>query len=179
MTSEDCTSGSDRIAEAARHWTDVDAIVNIQGDEPLIDPSHIDVVTAALSSGSADEIVTLATPASTGEHVDPNVVKVVVATSGLALYFSRAAIPSLQRPSTARPLKHIGIYGYHRETLLRFTALPSSPLEAAESLEQLRALENGITIRVIEIDNAEAGVDTPVDVARVEAILRRSTGKNN
>ena len=177
MTAVDHPSGSDRIAEVAGRL-ECDAIVNIQGDEPLIDPAVIDSVVEALDRC---EMSTAATPVrKVEEYENPNVVKVVVDAAGRALYFSRRTIPFL-RDAAAQPpaeqirafpfLKHLGIYGFRRETLLRLVRYPVSPLEAAEKLEQLRALENGIRIEVVRVDHDSVGVDVPADVARVEALL--------
>jgi 3-deoxy-manno-octulosonate cytidylyltransferase (CMP-KDO synthetase) len=179
MTSPNHPSGSDRIAEVAARC-ECEAIVNIQGDEPLIDPAVIDGVAGALDNS---EMSTAATLIHTPEEYDnPNVVKVVVNTAGRALYFSRRTVPYLREAASrsvseqlaAFPfLKHLGIYGYRRETLLRLVRFPVSPLEAAEKLEQLRALENGIEVRVVKVDYDSIGVDVPADVARVERSLRR------
>ncbi len=178
MTRSDHPSGSDRIAEVAAR-VDCDAVVNIQGDEPLIDPAVIDVVAEALNES---EMSTAATAVrSVEEWESPNVVKVVVSASGRALYFSRRTIPfvrdavsgSSSEQLAAFPfLKHLGIYGYRRETLLRLVKFPVSPLENAEKLEQLRALENGIQIAVVKVNYDSVGVDVPDDVARVERLLR-------
>ena len=178
MTRNDHPSGSDRIAEVAARLA-CEAVVNIQGDEPLIDPGVIDAVAAALADNEMSTAATvIGDPA---EYDNPNVVKVVVNSAGRALYFSRRTIPYLRDAASrsaaeqlaAFPfLKHLGIYGYRRETLLRLVKYPVSPLEAAERLEQLRALENGITIAVVKVNYDSAGVDTPEDVARVEARLR-------
>ena len=179
MTRPDHPSGSDRIAEVAERCGG-DAVVNIQGDEPLIDPNVIDAVANALAH---NEMSTAATPIKNLAELDnPNVVKVVVNAAGRALYFSRRTSPYL-REAASRPvpeqlaafpfLKHLGIYGYRRETLLRLVKFPVSPLENAEKLEQLRALENGIQIAVVQVDYDSIGVDMPEDVARVEVILRK------
>ena len=178
MTRTDHPSGSDRIAEVAARCA-CEAVVNIQGDEPLIDPAVIDAVAAALMD---NEMSTAAAVIRAPEEFDnPNVVKVVVNSAGRALYFSRRTIPYLRDAASrsvaeqlaAFPfLKHLGIYGYRRETLLRLVKCPVSPLEAAEKLEQLRALENGIAIAVVKVDYDSVGVDTPEDVARVEALLK-------
>jgi 3-deoxy-manno-octulosonate cytidylyltransferase (CMP-KDO synthetase) len=178
MTREDHPSGSDRIAEVASR-SHCDAVVNIQGDEPLIDPAVIDAVADALAR---DEMSTAATPIRNAtEYENPNVVKVVVNAAGRALYFSRRTIPYLREAASrsaneqlaAFPfLKHLGIYGYRRETLLRLVKFPMSPLEQAEKLEQLRALENGIQIAVVKVDYDSVGVDVPGDVARVEQLLK-------
>jgi len=179
MTRPDHPSGSDRIAEVAGRCT-CDAVVNIQGDEPLIDPAVIDAVAGALAR---DEMSTAATRIKNPEELDnPNVVKVVVNAAGHALYFSRRAIPHLREAASRSTgerlaafafLKHLGIYGYRRETLLRLVKFPVSPLENAEKLEQLRALENGIQIAVVKVDYDSVGVDVPKDVARVEKLLKK------
>jgi 3-deoxy-manno-octulosonate cytidylyltransferase (CMP-KDO synthetase) len=179
MTAPEHPSGSDRIAEVATRCA-CDAVVNIQGDEPLIDPAVIDEVAGALAHA---EMSTAATPiTSPEEYGSPNVVKVVVSVTGRALYFSRRTIPYLREAAGAPVseqlaafpfLKHLGIYGYRRETLLRLVKFPVSPLERAEKLEQLRALENGIPIAVVQVDYDSVGVDVPADVARVERMLRR------
>jgi 3-deoxy-manno-octulosonate cytidylyltransferase (CMP-KDO synthetase) len=178
MTRENHPSGSDRIAEVAQR-NQCDAVVNIQGDEPLIDPAVVDVVASALSDC---EMSTAATLIQNPEEYDnPNVVKVVVNSAGRALYFSRRTIPYLREAASrsaneqlaAFPfLKHLGIYGYRRETLLRLVKFPVSPLEQAEKLEQLRALENEIPIAVVKVHYDSVGVDVPADVARVEELLR-------
>src|SRR5450755_2134681 len=177
MTLPEHPSGSDRIAEVAARCA-CDAVVNIQGDEPLIDPTVIDTVAAALAR---EEMSTAATRIKdAAEYDNANVVKVVVNAVGRALYFSRRTIPYLREAASrsvseqlaAFPfLKHLGIYGYRRETLLRLVKFPVSPLENAEKLEQLRALENGIQIAVVKVDYDSIGVDAPEDVAKVEKII--------
>ena len=178
MTRPDHPSGSDRIAEVAGRCA-CDSVVNIQGDEPLIDPAVIDAVAGALAG---NEMSTAATRITHPEELDnPNVVKVVVSAAGRALYFSRRTIPYLREAASGSVneqlaafafLKHLGIYGYRRETLLRLVKFPVSPLEAAEKLEQLRALENGVQIAVVTVDYDSVGVDVPEDVKRVEKLLR-------
>ena len=178
MTRPEHPSGSDRIAEVAERCGG-DAVVNIQGDEPLMDPAVIDAVAGALKDY---EMSTAATPVNSPEELDnPNVVKVVVNRAGHALYFSRRTIPYLREAASrsaseqlaAFPfLKHLGIYGFRRTTLLRLVQFPVSPLENAEKLEQLRALDNGIQIAVVNVNYDSVGVDVPEDVARVEAILK-------
>ena len=177
MTAGHHASGSDRIAEVAGRCA-ADGFVNIQGDEPLIDPAVIDAVAGALQR---EEMSTAATAIrDPAQYDNPNVVKVVVNAAGRALYFSRRAIPYLREAASrsvdeqlaAFPfLKHLGIYGYRRQTLLRLVQFPVSPLEAAEKLEQLRALENGIAIAVVKVDYDSIGVDVPDDVGRVERLL--------
>jgi 3-deoxy-manno-octulosonate cytidylyltransferase (CMP-KDO synthetase) len=170
MTPADCASGTDRIAWAARRWN-ATAVINIQGDEPLIDPEEISAVAAHLAAHPQDPVVTLATPAAPEDMGNPNAVKVVLGRDGAALYFSRAPIPYSRQEGGAAPLKHLGIYGYQRDALLRLAALAPTPLERSESLEQLRALENGIRIRVLIVGRASIGVDTAEDLERVERIL--------
>ncbi len=178
MTRGDHPSGTDRIAEVAER-VPADGYINIQGDEPLMDPGVIDAVAGALERA---EMSTASTPIrEISEFDNPNVVKVVVGTDGRALYFSRRTIPYL-REFTSRPpaeqlaafpfRKHLGIYGFRRETLIRMVRFPVSSLEAAEKLEQLRALENGIAISVAAVQHDSIGVDVPSDVDRVEALLR-------
>lgn len=171
MTPADCASGTDRIAWAARDW-DVDAVINVQGDEPLIDPQAISKVAHHLSTHPQDHVVTLATVAGEGDADDPNAVKVVLDRDGYALYFSRAAIPFQRRPGVATTWRHIGLYGYQLDALLELATLPPSPLELAESLEQLRALHHGMHIRVLDVARAMPGVDTEDDLRRVEELLR-------
>ena len=177
MTRADHPSGSDRVAEVAARC-DCDAVVNVQGDEPLIDPQVIDAVAGALANNEMSTAATrIQDPA---EYDNANVVKVVVNSAGRALYFSRRTIPFVRDAASGSAaeqlaafafLKHLGIYGYRRETLLRLVKLPVTPLETAERLEQLRALENGIPIAVVKVDYDGVGVDVAEDVARVEKIL--------
>ncbi|MCU0788776.1 MAG: 3-deoxy-manno-octulosonate cytidylyltransferase [Verrucomicrobia bacterium] len=177
MTRPDHVSGTDRVAEVAARRT-CNAVVNIQGDEPLVDPAVIDAVAQALTEA---DMSTAATPIRDAAMLaNPAVVKVVVGLDGHALYFSRSLIPYPREggeprfpPQAPRHLRHLGIYGYRREALLRVVGWPVSPLEAAEKLEQLRALENGLPIRVVLVEDEGIGVDTPDDVARVEALLER------
>jgi 3-deoxy-manno-octulosonate cytidylyltransferase (CMP-KDO synthetase) len=178
MTSTHHASGTDRIAEVARNCR-CDAVINIQGDEPLIEPGVIDAVAEALAG---EEMTTAASLIeSETEWENPNVVKVVVNAAGHALYFSRRTIPYVRDAATeaeqmaAFPfLKHVGIYGYRLATLMRLVKYPVSPLEKAEKLEQLRALENGIAIRVVPVSYDSVGVDAPADVKRVEKLLKRA-----
>ena len=179
MTRADHPSGTDRIAEVAARL-DCDAVVNVQGDEPLIAPEVIDAVAGALGEA---EMTTAATPVNNiSDYSDPNVVKVVVSAAGRALYFSRRTIPFVRDLAEESPeqqlqafsfLKHLGIYGYRCEALWRLVDFPPSPLEQAERLEQLRALENGIEIAVRPVEYEAIGVDVPEDVQRVEALLSR------
>jgi 3-deoxy-manno-octulosonate cytidylyltransferase (CMP-KDO synthetase) len=173
MTSPKHRSGTDRIAEVAKKLRGVTHLINVQGDEPLVDPRLVSELAAAMIADRKIEMITAAsTFEEEAEVANPNAVKVVVSQRGEALYFSRSPIPYLrgdgQRPTWHR---HLGIYGYTAKFLLRFVKWKPSPLEMAESLEQLRALENGARIRVIPAAQAAAGVDTPEDVAVVERLL--------
>jgi len=173
MTPADCASGTDRIAWAARGWI-ARAVINIQGDEPLIDPEAVSRIAEHLAAAPDDPVVTLATPASPEEMENPNAVKVVLTRDSSALYFSRSAIPYPRNEGGFAPLKHLGLYGYQREALMRLAALAPTPLERSESLEQLRALENGIPIRVLVVERGSFGVDTAEDLERVESLLQSS-----
>lgn len=174
MTPEDCRSGTDRIASAAQAWR-AKGVVNIQGDEPLIDPKAINAIARHLLDHD-DDMVTLAAPAEEDDVADPNVVNVVTDLQGYALYFSRCGIPYRRQGGGATPRKHVGIYGYRLATVRQLAALAPSPLEISESLEQLRALENGIRIRVLQAAAAFPGVDTAEDLARVEGLLKAEDG---
>jgi len=175
MTRSDHLSGTDRVAEAASA-VDAEIVVNIQGDEPLIDPAAIDA--AILPMVHEPELVmgTLKKRIEDAREItDPNVVKVVTNHAGDAIYFSRCAIPFEREKSVNTPyFKHIGLYVYQRYFLLAYSALPVGPLEAAERLEQLRALENGLRIRVVETEYESLGVDTPEDLERVTRLFDAS-----
>jgi len=174
MTAPTHPSGTDRIAEVVRTLA-CDLVVNIQGDEPLIEPSVIDQAVAPLAEDSSIGMGTLARPMGVDEAADPSKVKVVLDRQGFALYFSRAPIPYIRDdvpPPTERPyLLHIGLYAYRRETLLRLAGLAPTPLEERERLEQLRALEHGIRIRVVTTEHQSFGVDTPADLERVRRMI--------
>ncbi len=171
MTGE-ARTGTDRVAEAARMLDPrPEVVVNLQGDEPLIEPEAIESLLRAMADGSV-EMATLARPLAVGELSRPHVVKVVCAADGDALYFSRAPIPH-RRAGGASPLAraHVGIYAFREPFLQAFAALEPGPLEQEESLEQLRALERGHRIRVVETGYGGFGVDTPADLERASAIL--------
>jgi 3-deoxy-manno-octulosonate cytidylyltransferase (CMP-KDO synthetase) len=176
MTSPDHPSGTDRIAEATAKLRGITHVINVQGDEPLIDPGLIASLATALRRDPSVEMITAATPfIDLKEADDPNCVKVVVSAKGHALYFSRSRIPfhrdARDRKSAVTPLLHLGLYGYRRDVLRKLVRLEPSPLEQCEKLEQLRALEHGISIRVVTTPHRGIGVDTPADVARVEKLL--------
>ena len=160
MTRNDHPSGTDRLAEAAQGLAPDTLVVNVQGDEPMIEPSDIDRAITAAGAGDA-EIVTLMTKISNSEEQDSNRVKVVTDLNGIALYFSRSRIPS-----RGTCFLHVGLYVYRVGFLQKFTKLERTPLEIAESLEQLRALEHGYRIRVVEVENESWGIDTPEDLKR-------------
>lgn len=173
MTRSDHRSGTERVAEVAAH-VEADVYVNVQGDEPLVQSAAIDALVAAMEEQSVS-VATLAVPISEpGDIMDPNVVKVVTDFEGNALYFSRAPVPWVRDEKQAVGMqhrKHLGLYAYRKETLLEFPTLPPGELEKLEQLEQLRLLENGYKIRVVETEFDSIGVDVPADAARVEQLL--------
>ncbi len=189
MTSPYHSSGTDRLAEVAAR-VQCDVVVNIQGDEPLLDPQVIEAALAPFLLERDLRMATVAGPIRTlEEHLDPSVVKVVLDRRGYALYFSRAPIPFFRLDSPSPwsqdnrrqhpvselwPLKHIGLYVYRTEDLLWFAGLKPTPLELTEKLEQLRAMENGCPIRVATVDYSPISVDTPEDLERVRAIMEGS-----
>jgi 3-deoxy-manno-octulosonate cytidylyltransferase (CMP-KDO synthetase) len=186
MTSATHASGTDRIAEIAarRGWADQEIVVNVQGDEPLLPQSLIAQAAGLLAANPAAAIATLATPlASDAEFLDPNVVKVVARADGMALYFSRAPIPWDRDGSASSPAsqeryrgarRHIGLYAYRVSALRTLAAAPAAVLELRERLEQLRALSIGLSIAVADAAEAPGpGVDTPEDLARVDALMQR------
>ncbi len=177
MTSVDCPTGTDRLAEVVSQYPDYDIVVNVQGDEPLIDPDVIDRLARLLAEKEELVMATVATPLSEEEYDDPSAVKVVVNQKGEALYFSRSLIPYPRHDFVTPPLKHVGIYAYRREFLLSYAKMAQTPLEVAESLEQLRALENGYKIGVIIEETAGIGIDTPEDLAKAEAYFERMETK--
>jgi 3-deoxy-manno-octulosonate cytidylyltransferase (CMP-KDO synthetase) len=175
MTRSDHRSGTDRVAELATH-VEAEIYVNVQGDEPLVDPGTIDGLISAMIE---DDSVQIATPCSAitvpDDIMDPNIVKVVRDFDSNALYFSRAPIPWVRdrgEAVAAQHWKHLGLYAYRRDALLDFPTLPPGDLERLEQLEQLRWLENGYRIRVVETEYDAISVDVPADVSRVEKLLR-------
>ncbi|MBM3856427.1 MAG: 3-deoxy-manno-octulosonate cytidylyltransferase [Verrucomicrobia bacterium] len=183
MTSTKHQSGTDRIAEAVKKLEKKEVaifshVINVQGDEPLIDARLIDRLAKTMLQDSKVEMITAATPLDEETYRnDPNIVKVVLDQRGDALYFSRSLIPyhrDLHNPKSAvHPLLHLGIYGFRKESLKKFVTYRPSPLERCEKLEQLRALEHGIKIRVLTTTHRALGVDTPEDAKRIEAAMRR------
>jgi 3-deoxy-manno-octulosonate cytidylyltransferase (CMP-KDO synthetase) len=173
LTRADHANGTDRIAEVAAALDD-DVVVNVQGDEPLIEGFVIDAAVAALLEAPETPMATVVHRAEPGALADPNRGKVVLDRAGFALYFSRSPIPHRRDGAEADLWQHVGLYAYRREFLARYVALPPTPLERAEQLEQLRALEHGYRIRAAIVEGwRSVPVDVPADVARVEAILAR------
>ena len=171
MTRSDHLTGTDRLAEVAS-GLDCDLIVNVQGDEPLIDAASIDAAIEPFRDDAALMMSTVCTRINDKDAVaDPNVVKVVTDVRGFALYFSRSAIPYPRGPAGSGPCKHLGLYVYRREFLRTIARLDPTPLERSESLEQLRVLENGFDIKVIETRHDSIGVDTPEDLEHVRRLL--------
>ena len=170
LTSPDAASGTDRVAEVARR-SPADVYVNVQGDEPLMAPENIDRVVRELERPGRS-IASLAYPIGAAASADPNLVKVAVGRDGRALYFSRAPIP-YDRAGRSQRRKHLGIYAYRAAALAEIAALPPSPLELAESLEQLRWLEAGHTVWIGEAAEDSVGVDTPADLLEAERRMRK------
>ncbi|MHB8111349.1 MAG: 3-deoxy-manno-octulosonate cytidylyltransferase [Syntrophorhabdaceae bacterium] len=171
MTSISCKSGTDRVFDAIKD-KDFDLIINVQGDEPFIRPDMIDLLFSIMEKEDL-EMATLCSPVNNDkEYSDPNTVKVVLDKNGFALYFSRAPIPYLRNGITRSVLyKHVGIYGFRRDFLKKFVSMPKSRLEEAESLEQLRVLENGFKIKVLTTHYDGFGIDTPDDLQRARLAL--------
>jgi 3-deoxy-manno-octulosonate cytidylyltransferase (CMP-KDO synthetase) len=177
LTRSDHVSGTDRIAEVVSALRCL-AVVNLQGDEPLIEPATIDAAVAPILEDATLAMSTACRPLADAEEFrNPNVVKVVTDKRGIALYFSRAPIPfPRDNPAGVPPLAraHMGLYVYRRETLLQLAALPAEPLELTESLEQLRAMAHGIRIRVVDTPSFTAAVDTPADLERVRQLMHET-----
>ncbi len=184
MTRADHASGTDRVAEVASH-ADADVIVNVQGDLPFVRRDLVAPLVEAMRGDASIEMGTLAVPIRDAESLaNPNVVKVVVDARGFALYFSRAPIPFRRDPGAGESdavigLQHVGLYGYRRDFLLRFTSWPESRLESAERLEQLRALERGVAIFVATVSGSVVEVDTAEDLARASALAATGAGSTH
>jgi 3-deoxy-manno-octulosonate cytidylyltransferase (CMP-KDO synthetase) len=182
MTSPDCANGTDRVAEVARKMPRAEILVNVQGDEPEMSPNNIDRVIELLEQTPSAGMGTLATRMPSAEQLaNPACVKVVFDNHGRALYFSRSPIPFVREPDASRPFndpplfhQHLGIYAYRRETLLQIASTPSSSLEQAEKLEQLRMLQSGGTILIAVVEHAASGIDTAADYAAF--VARRRAG---
>ncbi|HPC84758.1 MAG TPA: 3-deoxy-manno-octulosonate cytidylyltransferase [Thermoanaerobaculaceae bacterium] len=164
------SSGTDRVAQAVRDL-EGEVVVNLQGDEPALPPGNLRLITELLLARPDIPMATLALPGSPADLANPNVVKVVCGLDGRALYFSRAAIPYQRNADPGLIRRHVGIYGFQRDALFRFAALPEARLEHAEGLEQLRALAHGIALHVLDVSEASVGVDVPDDIPLAEAAL--------
>ena len=177
MTSSQHATGTDRIAEALSSYPSIQHVVNIQGDEPLVSPSLIDLMADTLRKQRGIDMITAANPISDLTQLDdPNIVKVVLNRSNDALYFSRSPLPyNRSQGELFSPFRHVGLYGYQRGFLEEFVSWPEGDLERVEQLEQLRALENGARIRVIVTEHDSIGLDTPEQVPEIEALLAGST----
>jgi 3-deoxy-manno-octulosonate cytidylyltransferase (CMP-KDO synthetase) len=175
MTRTDHRTGTERVAEVAAH-VEGDVFVNVQGDEPLLDPAAVDTAVEALLEDAHTAVATVATLIkTTADIMDPNIVKVVLDFDDNALYFSRAPIPWVRDTKSGiqvRHMKHLGLYVFRRDALLEYPTLPQGELEKIEQLEQLRWMENGTRIRVAEVEHDAVSVDVPEDVARVEKLLQ-------
>jgi 3-deoxy-manno-octulosonate cytidylyltransferase (CMP-KDO synthetase) len=172
MTSEMCPTGTDRLAEVVKtsEYQDADIIINIQGDEPCLDPDSIEAVIRLLKEDTQAVMGTCATPIRSEEEItNPNIVKCVLDRNQNALYFSRSTIPYLR--TKAIVYRHMGLYGYRRDFLLTYQTLSLTPLQLAEDLEQLKVLEHGFRIKVALVDELSIGVDTPADIQKVEDYL--------
>lgn len=169
MTREDHANGTDRLAEAIGHFPDMEVVVNVQGDEPLIAPDVIDALCHAFEEDPELSMATVAAPLQPDEYDDPSAVKVIMNRHDEAMYFSRSLIPYPRNSFTEEihPYKHIGIYAYKRDFLLQYARMEQTPAEKIESLEQLRVLENGYKIKVIKTNHQFIGIDTPEDLVRI------------
>ncbi len=173
MTDANHPTGTDRLTEVAQQYTDLDVIINVQGDEPMIDANLIDQLAELFEDDDTLQMATVGTPLLEEEYDEPSAVKVILNKRNDAMYFSRSLIPYPRHDFVNTPLKHIGIYAYRRQFLLDYAKMEPTAAEQTESLEQLRALENGFTIRVITTNKRFVGVDTPEDLARVNAIFEQ------
>jgi len=168
-------SGTDRVAAAVRREA-AEIVVNVQGDEPALPPENLRLLVDYLQKHPNIPVATLALPGTGEDFANPDAVKVVCDLAGRALYFSRAAIPFQRNPASRLIRRHIGLYGFRREALLHFAALPECELERAEALEQLRALAHGIPIQVLDAERDSVAVDLPADIQRAEEALHRLKG---
>jgi 3-deoxy-manno-octulosonate cytidylyltransferase (CMP-KDO synthetase) len=176
LTSPEHTSGTDRIAEVAKRLKRTSIFFNVQGDEPLIDPRLLRKLVKKFQRSDKADLITAACPIHPKEAANEHVVKVVTDRSGKALFFSRSRIPFVRNGAEVQYLKHLGVYGFRRKALFEFVRLKPSPLETAEQLEQLRALENGMTIRVVLSEINTIDVNTPEDARAVEQQILGGNG---
>ncbi len=173
MTSSEHQTGTDRLAEVASKYAEVDVIINVQGDEPLIDPKVIDELAQEFLNDTALQMASVMSIMEAEDYQNPNAVKVVADLNNNALYFSRSLLPYPRVAGKANVYKHIGIYAYKKDFLLKFAKLEPTPLEQSESLEQLRALENGYKIKMIKTKSKFIGVDSIEDLQTVNELLRK------
>ena len=173
MTSSEHQTGTDRLAEVASKYAEVDVIINVQGDEPLIDPKVIDELAQEFLNDTALQMASVMSIMDTEDYQNPNAVKVVTDLNNNALYFSRSLLPYPRVAGKANVYKHIGIYAYKKDFLLKFAKLEPTPLEQSEWLEQLRALENGYKIKMIKTKSKFIGVDSIEDLQTVNELLRK------
>ena len=173
MTSSEHQTGTDRLAEVASKYAEVDVIINVQGDEPLIDPKVIDELAQEFLNDTALQMASVMSIMDTEDYQNPNAVKVVTDLNNNALYFSRSLLPYPRVAGKANVYEHIGIYAYKKDFLLKFAKLEPTPLEQSESLEQLRALENGYKIKMIKTKSKFIGVDSIEDLQTVNELLRK------
>ena len=172
ITSKDHKCGTDRICEVVKKYPDIKYVVNVQGDEPLMPSEYIDKVLESLISNQAQMTTLIAPLTNSNDLNNPNIVKAIMDKDNFALYFSRSQIPfDRDNRKNIKYFRHIGIYGYTRETILQFSLLPPSTLETAEQLEQLRSLENGVKIKLSVVPKAYPAVDRPEDIKIVEKVL--------
>ena len=179
MTDEDCATGTDRIAQAIRarygapeNWTQRLIVINVQGDEPFVDPAHLSLLARAMIENENLQMATLAVPLDATLVDNPNLVKVVCDQKGRALYFSRARIPFGRDGAHDHYLRHLGVYAYEARWLLQMAALEPTPLEQIEKLEQLRALEHGVALQVLAVEkNVDIAIDTPEDLQNAQRWL--------
>lgn len=174
MTSDKHKSGSDRIAEVAHKHPEISYIINLQGDEPLIEEANIELVRKGVVEDSDADISTLVREITEEEEINnPNLVKCIFDKNNYAMYFSRSKIPYERNTGKAKFYGHLGIYGYKKESLFKMTSLPQTSYEMAESLEQLRALQNGMKIKIAIVDNVPVGIDTKEDFEKFKMMVER------
>ena len=174
MTSPNHKCGSDRIAEIVSGDANIGIVVNVQGDEPMIDPESIDKAIEAIKESDADISTLIRVIKDKEEITNPNVVKCVVSKSGMAMYFSRSPIPYERNEGKSPVYAHIGLYAYKSDSLLKMTKMEQTPLEMSESLEQLRALENGMRIKTVVVGYSPVGIDTEEDVKNFKKIIEKN-----
>lgn len=171
LTNPDLPTGSERVAEVAKQFPDADIIINLQGDEPFIKPSMLEKLIAPYLAGEQPEMTTVAYPLAENKHHDPGAVKVITDLQGNALYFSRSPIPFYRTQTSAPVYHHMGLYAFKRDFLMLYPTLPQTPLEKAESLEQLRALEHGYRIRVCLTEEKTLEINTPEEYEQAQSFI--------